>query len=292
MVVSRCTARVATAALLVPIVAADLFSTFDTNGDGKLSRIEFQGISTYLMKQMNQTFTPPSGEDVSALMGDKVLGFWPAFINSVMMIWATEIGDKTFFIAAIMAMRHDRLIVFSGAALALYVMTVLSAGLGYLLPNMMPRKYTHYAAAGLFLYFGAMLLKDGLGMEHGKASEELEEVEEELNTHKHDDTADAERGQVAQQRRADRMHRVFWQALTLTFIAEWGDRSQIATIALAAAKDPYGVTVGGCVGHSMCTGLAVIGGRMLSNRISERTVTLWGGVCFLCFAVHSFFFEM
>ena len=61
MMVSRCTARVATAALLVPIVAADLFSTFDTNGDGKLSRIEFQGISTYLMKQMNQTFSPPGG---------------------------------------------------------------------------------------------------------------------------------------------------------------------------------------------------------------------------------------
>ena len=169
MVISRSTARAATAAMLAPLIAADLFSTFDTNGDGKLSRLEFQGISTYMMKQMNQTFSPPGGEDVEALMGDKVLGFWPAFINSVMMIWATEIGDKTFFIAAIMAMRHDRFLVFSGAALALYIMTVLSAGLGYLLPNMMPRKYTHYAAAGLFLYFGAMLLRDGLAMEHGKA---------------------------------------------------------------------------------------------------------------------------
>ena len=32
------------------------------------------------------------------------------------------------------------------------------------------------------------------------------------------------------------LQRLF-EALTLTFLAEWGDRSQISTIALAAAKD-------------------------------------------------------
>ena len=36
------------------------------------------------------------------------------------------------------------------------------------------------------------------------------------------------------------MWAVMTEAFTLTFLAEWGDRSQIATIALAAAKDPVG----------------------------------------------------
>lgn len=81
---------------------------------------------------------------------------------------------------------------------------------------------------------------------------------------------------------------VFSQALTLTFLAEWGDRSQIATIALAASKDPYGVIAGGLLGHAFCTGVAVVGGRMLASRISERTVAIVGGSLFLVFAIHSF----
>lgn len=38
-----------------------------------------------------------------------------------------DIGDKTFFIAAVMAMRHPRLEVFVSAIAALALMTVLSA---------------------------------------------------------------------------------------------------------------------------------------------------------------------
>ena len=36
-------------------------------------------------------------------------------------------------------------------------------------------------------------------------------------------------------------------------------------------QDPYGVAVGGTVGHCLCTGLVVIGGRMIAQKISVRT---------------------
>lgn len=79
---------------------------------------------------------------------------------------------------------------------------------------------------------------------------------------------------------------VWFQCFTLTLLAEWGDRSQIATIALAAAKDPIGVTLGGIVGHALCTMLAVLGGRLMATKISEKGVTMVGGVLFLLFAFH------
>ena len=67
---------------------------------------------------------------------------------------------------------------------------------------------------------------------------------------------------------------IFIQSFTMTTLAEWGDRSQLATVILAAREDVYGVCVGGVLGHALCTGLAVLGGRIIATRISVRTVTL------------------
>ena len=145
----------------------------------------------------------------------------------------------------------------------------------------------------MFLYFGVKLIVESRRMEKDKVSEELEEVEEELLAGKKKDseTPDTEAQVAHLPSRTLTWSGVFLQSLTLTFLAEWGDRSQIATIALAAAKNPYGVTLGGCLGHSLCTGLAVMGGRMLASKISEKTVSFCGGCIFLVFGCHSIFFE-
>ena len=82
---------------------------------------------------------------------------------------------------------------------------------------------------------------------------------------------------------------VFAEAFAVTFLAEWGDRSQIATVGLAAQSDVAGVTLGGALGHAVCTGVAVIGGRQLADRAAnaERVVTGIGGCLFLLFGVHA-----
>ena len=217
-----------------------------------------------------------------------------AFGESFAVILATEIGDRTFFIAAIMAMRHPRLTVWSGAAAALVVMTVLSTLVGHIAPVIVPRSYTQYAAAALFAFFGVRMLRDGAALDHSGASEELEEVEAEL-TKKQDDPSDELEGggksaaPTSMTSAQEAASKVLVQAFTLTFLAEWGDRSQIATIALAAAREPFGVTLGASIGHAMCTGLAVIGGKLLASSISERTVLLIGGALFCLFALLALF---
>ncbi|KAL3935358.1 MAG: hypothetical protein SGARI_003009 [Bacillariaceae sp.] len=219
-------------------------------------------------------------------------GFWKGFTSGVAMILATEIGDKTFFIAAVLSMRQQRSAVFIGAVLSLYVMTVLSSIMGLVLPKLIPVAYTHILGGVLFLYFGVKLLLDAKGMDANRVKVE----EELLHPKKADDESQTaiEEGRAASTSKNSikkGFYEIALQSFSLTFLAEWGDRSQIATIALSAAKNPYGVTLGGCVGHTMCTGLAVLGGRMLAARISERTVSIGGGVIFLLFGIHSVFFE-
>lgn len=68
-------------------------------------------------------------------------------------------------------------------------------------------------------------------------------------------------------------------------MAEWRDRTQIATIALAAGNNPIGVTIGAILGHAICAAIAVIGGKMIAGRISERQLTFIGGCLFLVFGI-------
>ena len=77
----------------------------------------------------------------------------------------------------------------------------------------------------------------------------------------------------------------------MTFLAEWGDRSQLTTIILGAREDPLGVVVGGVLGHALCTGAAVIGGRLVATKISVKTVTIIGGIVFLIFALSALVFN-
>jgi len=220
----------------------------------------------------------------AAAASSGVTGFGEAFMASIGVIFGTELGDKTFFIAAIMSMRHPRFTVWFGAVGALAAMTVLSTIVGHVAPMLLPPAVTHYAAVCLFLVFGARMLNESRQASNA-ASDELEEVEAELSKKQEDAPPDEEAASVTAAAEDSAKHKILLQAFTLTFLAEWGDRSQIATIALAAAKEPFGVTLGAIIGHGICTGIAVIGGKLLASRISERMTLMAGGALFILFAI-------
>ncbi|KAG6764168.1 hypothetical protein POTOM_031627 [Populus tomentosa] len=213
----------------------------------------------------------------------------------------------------ILAMRHPRRLVLSGCLSALIVMTILSASVGWAAPNLISRAWTHHISTILFFGFGLWSLWDGFN-DKGEA-EELAEVEAKLDADWKANTGTAKAGskdsdELKKQRRTflsqffspillkDKnpdltlrltsfIMRVL-QAFSITFFGEWGDKSQIATIGLAADENPFGVVMGGIVGHALCTTAAVIGGKTLASQISEKIVALSGGVLFIVFGIQSF----
>ncbi|EHK42923.1 hypothetical protein TRIATDRAFT_131026 [Trichoderma atroviride IMI 206040] len=253
-----------------------------------------------------------------------------SFILSFTMILVSEVGDKTFLVAALMAMKHDRMVVFSAAFGALAVMTVLSAVLGHAVPALISKRLTGLLAAGLFFVFGARLLREGMKMdpnegvtaEMHEVEQELAEKEKELERRGGSISGDAlemglggrssrktrfpsprspsESPSRAPSRKSSSLSSVgngisnlcslilspAWvQTFIMTFLGEWGDRSQIATIAMAAGQDYWWVTLGALAGHSICTGVAVIGGRAIAGRVSLKVVTVGGAVAFLFFGI-------
>jgi putative Ca2+/H+ antiporter (TMEM165/GDT1 family) len=188
-----------------------------------------------------------------------------ALVQSFSMIIVSEIGDKTFLIAAILAMRHPRITVFMGAFGSLVVMSILSAAMGHLVPTLIPLSWTQFAASVLFIFFGIKMLIEAREMKSGneKIQEEMREAEDEIaedegvglqadiipleeleegrtiltnNTTPSPPLSDQTSwAEGARNFCSLFLGPVFVQAFVLTFLGEWGDRSQIATIALATA---------------------------------------------------------
>lgn len=188
---------------------------------------------------------------------------------SFAIIFVSEIGDKTFMIGAVMAMRHARSTIFAASAAALGLMTVLSALLGFALPNLISRRVTQFLAGGLFFVFGIKCLMEASSMTGKEGQEELDEVVKEIGekeAHLKAEMVEVGSG-MSKSSSSDGLllgkgaaspdskkkaafpgssdssslvdgwknlmyllfSPVFIQTFVMVFLAEWGDRSQIAS---------------------------------------------------------------
>jgi putative Ca2+/H+ antiporter (TMEM165/GDT1 family) len=197
-----------------------------------------------------------------------------AFGSSLTAITLAELGDKTFFMALILATRHRPRLVFVGAFAALAVVTGLSLGLGYGLRAYLPAWLVPWLAAVLFLGFGAKLLFDAQGMAADEAEEEERQAEQAVN-------------QAESRLRRSTTWAVVSEAFVLVFLAELGDRTMVTTVFLATAPafTLAGLVAGTLLGHALVTWLAVGAGKWIGSRIRERLLYRLSGGLFLVFGL-------
>uniref|UniRef100_A0A0R0HAY4 GDT1 family protein n=2 Tax=Glycine subgen. Soja TaxID=1462606 RepID=A0A0R0HAY4_SOYBN len=233
-----------------------------------------------------------SSSDISTIFGD-IGDLSTGFASAFLLIFFSELGDKTFFIAALLAARNSAGVVFIGTFGALAAMTLISVVLGrtfHYVDEILPFSLLtfflvfykcRYFCAFLWVrvYFGVSTLLDASSSDSQKSDEEQKEIIFELAV------SDFSGNGAGILSAASTVASTF----LLVFVAEWGDKSFFSTIALAAASSPLGVIAGALAGHGVATLLAVLGGSLLGTYLSEKVIAYIGGVLFLVFAAITLF---
>ena len=78
--------------------------------------------------------------------------------------------------------------------------------------------------------------------------------------------------------------------VALLMCSEWGDRSQIAAIALTPNYGVGSVIIGGCIGHILTIIIALLLGKIIERFIKERLLNIIGGILFVGFGIWELFF--
>ena len=169
------------------------------------------------------------------------------------LIGLAELGDKTQLVCMTLAARHPPAPVLSGAVLAFAVLNLLAVLFGASVAAWLPEWVTATAVAILFAAFGVKALRDADG--------ETVEVEEKSG-----------RG-------------VLLSTFGLIFLAELGDKTQLAVAGLASTQSALPVWVGGTLGLAAVSALGVLAGRTVLQRLPMPLLHRVSAALFLLLAL-------
>lgn len=162
-------------------------------------------------------------------------------------IFVVELPDKTFIATLVMSTKMRPLFVWIGVGLAFLVQTGVAVGIGKA-ASFLPEQLIHTVAALMFL-IGAIIL-----FRAARTADADEGAQEDEYAAKSDSAAHG--------------FKVVVTSFLVLFAAEWGDLSQLLTISLVAKyDDPVSVFLGAWGALLAVSGLAVIVGRLLLQRV-------------------------
>ena len=179
-----------------------------------------------------------------------------AFVSALGLIALLELGDKTQLVTISLATKHPWREVLAGAALGLIAATAIGAAVGGLLAATLGAWLTYIKIGGgvLFILIGVWTVVQAL--RHHFREEPQEVVKEKRSA--------------------------FITALSFNFLAEFGDKTQIAVIILAATYDaPVSVFLGGSAGLSLIAVSSVVIGAGLARVLSEKWLRLISTTLFI-----------
>ncbi len=176
-----------------------------------------------------------------------------AVFNSFILVFASEMGDKTQLLALVLAARFRRpWTIMAGISGATLLNHGLAASLGGFVAKQIAPRTLAWTLAGLFFIFGIWILIPDKASGPIKISK----------------------------------YGAFLTTLVAFFIAEMGDKTQLATLALGAHYNSIVlVTVGTTLGMLAADGIAVYLGDRFHARLPMKWIRIGASLLFILFGV-------
>ena len=174
------------------------------------------------------------------------------FIASFLFVVLAEMGDKTQLLAMAFACRYPAKTVLAGVLVATLVNHLLAVVVGSWLTNIVPLDTIQIAASASFILFGLWTLRG--------------------------DRLEGE----------DRKFKFspFWTVAVAFFFAEMGDKTQLATVALAAKyRSILPIWMGTTAAMLVADAFGIIVGVVLGKKIPERFVKWFAAAIFILFGI-------
>lgn len=181
-----------------------------------------------------------------------------AILVSLAVVFVAELGDKSQLITMTYALRHSWWVVLSGIAVASMLVHGLSVAIGHFLGTTLPERPIAFAASIAFLLFALWTWRTR-----------------------------AEKNQTAVRVAEPRF--VVFAIISSFMLAELGDKTMLATVALASEQNWAGVWVGATIGMVLADGVAIAVGVAMHKRLPERFLHTLASLLFLLFGLYLFF---
>lgn len=176
-----------------------------------------------------------------------------AFINALLLVVVAEMGDKTQLLAIAFAGKYKAREVMTGVFVATVLNHAIAVAFGEIVGTVIPFEYIKIAASVSFILFGLWTIR-GDSLDDGKE-------------------------------KRSKTGPIITVALAF-FIAEFGDKTQLMTIAIAAQyQQPVFVLLGTTTGMMIADGIGILGGSWLSKHVPEVYIKWAAALVFIIFGV-------
>ena len=173
--------------------------------------------------------------------------------TTLALIIAAEIGDKSQLVCMALASKHRPVPVLGGALAAFALLNLLAVIFGAAVSRWLPEHILALIVAALFILFGIQALRT-------QADEPEEQIKERSG------------------------HGIFITTFLLIIFAEFGDKTQLAVVALGSTNQPFGVWLGATIALGITSALGIFAGRKLIKKFPLELLHKISGILFLGFA--------